>query len=81
MRANTADRFLLLVVLAGLICLPGGLNAHPTGVAGAPQAALAPGIADEAVDLDGLVDADIAEGSAVEKLTQAFPGASLVDPT
>ena len=36
---------------------------------------------DEAVDLDGLVDADIAEGSAVEKLTQAFPGASLVDPT
>jgi hypothetical protein len=35
----------------------------------------------EAVDLDGLVDADIAEGSAVEKLTQAFPGASLVDPT
>ena len=50
MRANTADRFLLLVVLAGLICLPGGLNAHPTGVTGAPQAALAPGIADEAVD-------------------------------
>ena len=38
-------------------------------------------VADEAVDLDGLVDADIAEGSAVEKLTQAFPGASLVDPT
>ena len=36
---------------------------------------------DEAVDLDGLVDADIAEGSAVEKLTQVFPGASLVDPT
>ena len=50
MRANTADRFLLLVVLAGLICLPGGLNAHPTGVVGAPQVALAPGIADEAVD-------------------------------
>ena len=38
-------------------------------------------VVDEAVDLDGLVDADIAEGSAVEKLTQAFPGASLVDPT
>jgi hypothetical protein len=36
---------------------------------------------DEVVDLDGLVDADIAEGSAVEKLSQAFPGASLVDPT
>jgi len=38
-------------------------------------------VVDEAVDLDGLVDADIAEGSAVEKLTQVFPGASLVDPT
>ena len=35
----------------------------------------------EVVDPDQLVDADASDGSAVEKLTQAFPGASLVDPT
>jgi len=47
MRANAPGRFLLLVVLASLMGLPGGLNAHPTGLAGAPQAALASGGADE----------------------------------
>ena len=36
--------------------------------------------ADDEVDLSALVDADAAEGSAVERLTQAFPGAALVDP-
>jgi|ETNmetMinimDraft_28_1059901.scaffolds.fasta_scaffold00290_6 DNA polymerase-3 subunit gamma/tau len=44
-----------------------------------PRAATTPE-AEESVDLDGLVEADVSEGSAVEKLTQAFPGASLVDP-
>ena len=36
--------------------------------------------ADDEVDLSALVDADAAEGSAVERLTEAFPGAALVDP-
>ena len=36
--------------------------------------------ADDEVDLSALVDADAAEGSAVERLTKAFPGAALVDP-
>ena len=36
--------------------------------------------ADDEVDLAALVDADAAEGSAVERLTKAFPGAALVDP-
>ena len=36
--------------------------------------------ADDEVDLSALVDADSAEGSAVERLTRAFPGAALVDP-
>ena len=35
---------------------------------------------EESIDMDELVDADMSEGSAVEKLTQAFPGAALVDP-
>jgi len=37
-------------------------------------------VADESIDLDDLVDADVAEGSAVDRLTQAFPGAALVEP-
>ena len=40
-------------------------------------------VADESIDLDDLddlVDADVAEGSAVDRLTQAFPCAALVDP-
>ena len=37
-------------------------------------------VADESIDLDELVDADVAEGSAVDRLTQAFPGAALVEP-
>ena len=45
----------------------------------APQMVATP-VVEESIDLDGLVDADMSEGSAVEKLTQAFPGASLVDP-
>ena len=45
----------------------------------APQVVATP-VVEESIDLDGLVDADMSEGSAVEKLTQAFPGASLVDP-
>ncbi|MDP6868099.1 MAG: hypothetical protein QF844_06280, partial [Acidimicrobiales bacterium] len=36
--------------------------------------------ADDEVDLSALVDADAVEGSAVERLTNAFPGAALVDP-
>ena len=36
--------------------------------------------ADDEVDLAALVDADAAEGSAVDRLTKAFPGAALVDP-
>lgn len=36
--------------------------------------------ADDEVDLSALVDADSAEGSVVERLTRAFPGAALVDP-
>jgi len=50
MRTSTAGRFLLLVVLAGLVCLPGGLNAHPRAAASAPQAASAPAGADGGVD-------------------------------
>ena len=42
--------------------------------------ATASSTAEESIDMEGLVDADISEGSAVDKLTQAFPGASLVDP-
>jgi len=37
-------------------------------------------VADESIDLDDLVNADVAEGSAVDRLTQAFPGAALVEP-
>ena len=37
-------------------------------------------VVDESIDLDELVDADVAEGSAVDRLTQAFPGAALVEP-
>ena len=37
-------------------------------------------VADESIDLDELVAADVAEGSAVDRLTQAFPGAVLVEP-
>jgi hypothetical protein len=36
--------------------------------------------ADDEVDLSALVDANAAEGSAVERLTEAFPGAALVEP-
>ena len=36
--------------------------------------------ADDEVDLSALVAADAVEGSAVERLTKAFPGAALVDP-
>tara|TARA_B100000809_G_scaffold143515_1_gene141070 strand:- start:29 stop:580 length:552 start_codon:yes stop_codon:yes gene_type:complete len=42
--------------------------------------ATASSTAEESIDMEGLVDADISEGSAVDRLTQAFPGASLVDP-
>ena len=35
---------------------------------------------EDEVDLSNLVDADATEGSAVDQLTQAFPGAALVDP-
>jgi len=38
-------------------------------------------VVDEAVDLNELVDADASEGSAVERVAKAFPGATLVDPT
>ena len=44
-----------------------------------PQTVATP-VVEESIDMDDLVDADISEGSAVDKLTQAFPGASLVDP-
>ena len=36
--------------------------------------------ADDEVDLTDLVDADAAEGSAVDAVARAFPGATLVDP-
>ena len=45
----------------------------------APPKPAPPVTPDDKVDLDGLVDADPASGSAVEKLTEAFPGAELVD--
>lgn len=35
---------------------------------------------EDEVDLTDLVDADIAEGSAVDAVTRVFPGATLVDP-
>jgi hypothetical protein len=35
--------------------------------------------ADDEVDLTGLVDAEATAGSAIEKLSEAFPGARLVD--
>jgi hypothetical protein len=34
---------------------------------------------DDEVDLTGLVDADATAGSAIERLSEAFPGARLVD--
>ena len=49
------------------------VGATPTARPRKPQA-------DDEVDLSDLVSADAAEGSAVERLTQAFPGASMVDP-
>ncbi|MAG04496.1 MAG: DNA polymerase III, subunit gamma and tau [Acidimicrobiaceae bacterium] len=45
-----------------------------------PVASSSTDVTDEVVDPDELVDADESDGSAVEKLTEAFPGASLVDP-
>ena len=50
MRANTAGRFLLLVALVGLVCLPVVLNAHPSPAGSVPQAASAPPGAEGVVD-------------------------------
>ncbi|MDP7551450.1 MAG: DNA polymerase III subunit gamma/tau [Acidimicrobiales bacterium] len=54
-----------------------GRKASPTK----PVSSSSTDVSDEVIDPDELVDADDSDGSAVEKLTEAFPGASLVDPT
>jgi len=54
-------------------------SAAPASVAPAAPVASEPQ-ADDEVDLSDLVDADAAEGSAVDAVTRAFPGATLVDP-
>jgi hypothetical protein len=35
---------------------------------------------DESINPDDLVDADAVVGSAVERITEAFPGVSVVEP-
>ena len=52
----------------------GAPSTRPAGKAGGE-------VDDDVVDPDELVEADPAEGSAVAKLTRAFPGAALVEPT
>ena len=46
-----------------------------------PAATAAPAVGDEtSIDPAELVDASAGDGSAVERITQAFPGAAFVDP-
>ena len=56
-----------------------GRSAQPASPEPASPEPASPVTPDDKVDLGGLVDADPTSGSAVEKLTEAFPGAELVD--
>ena len=78
LEAVLADRFQTTLSVR-LVVDDGSSDAMPTGGKTATPEARTPQ-ADDEVDLSALVDADAAEGSAVERLTEAFPGAALVEP-
>jgi len=73
MEAVLASRFGVTVPVR--LVVDDGRSAKPAPPR--PSRSTAP--TDEEVDLTGLVDADATAGSAIEKLTEAFPGARLVD--
>ena len=64
-----------------LVVDEGAVRPDPTSKASKADAAVPADAAveDEEVDTDELVDADAAVGSAVERLAEAFPGASVVE--
>ena len=65
-----------------LVVDEGAVRPDPTSKASKADAAVqadAAAVEDEEVDTDELVDADAAVGSAVERLAEAFPGASVVE--
>ena len=78
LEAVLADRFQTTLSVR-LVVDDGSSDGMPTGGKTATPEARTPQ-ADDEVDLSALVDADAAEGSAVERLTEAFPGAALVEP-
>jgi hypothetical protein len=73
MEAALANRFGVTVPVR--LVVDNGRSAEPAPPR--PSTTTAP--TDDEVDLTGLVDADATAGSAIEKLTEAFPGARLVD--
>ena len=78
LEAVLADRFQTTLSVR-LVVDDGSPDAMPIGGTTATPETRAPQ-ADDEVDLSALVDANAAEGSAVERLTEAFPGAALVEP-
>ena len=68
-----------LVVDEGAVRPDPTSKASKASKADAAVPADAPAVEDEEVDTDELVDADAAVGSAVERLAEAFPGASVVE--
>ena len=78
LEAVLADRFQTTLSVR-LVVDDGHADAMPPGGSKATPEARTPQ-ADDEVDLSALVDANAAEGSAVERLTEAFPGAALVEP-
>ena len=78
LEAVLADRFQTTLSVR-LVVDDGSPDAMPTGGTTVTPETRAPQ-ADDEVDLSALVDANAAEGSAVERLTEAFPGAALVEP-
>jgi DNA polymerase-3 subunit gamma/tau len=78
LEAVLADRFQTTLPVR-LVVDDGPPDAMPAAGTTATPEARTPQ-ADDEVDLSALVDANAAEGSAVERLTEAFPGAALVEP-
>jgi hypothetical protein len=78
LEAVLADRFQTTLPVR-LVVDDGHADAMSSGGSTATPEARTPQ-ADDEVDLSTLVDANAAEGSAVERLTEAFPGAALVEP-
>jgi DNA polymerase-3 subunit gamma/tau len=78
LEAVLADRFQTTLPVR-LVVDDGHADAMSSGGSTATPEARTPQ-ADDEVDLSALVDANAAEGSAVERLTEAFPGAALVEP-